>query len=129
MAGVVLVRPMDNGQVISPETTLFQLGSCDDMELQADVDEAYADALRPGMSARAALSGADAIFVARVTEVSPRVDSTTGGRLIKLSPLVAMNIPPGAICWRVWVYRIGWTFPPRAFLVGKNNESQSRVRL
>lgn len=95
MAGVILVRPIDNGQVISPDTTLFQLGSRDGVELQADVDEAYADALRPGMSARAALSGSDAIFAARVNEVSPRVDPTTGGRLIKLVPLEAMNIPSG----------------------------------
>jgi RND family efflux transporter MFP subunit len=95
MAGVVLVRPIDNGQVISPETTLFQLGSRDGVELQADVDEAYADALRPGMSARAALSGSDKIFAARISEVSPRVDPTTGGRLIKLVPPDAMNIPSG----------------------------------
>jgi RND family efflux transporter MFP subunit len=95
MAGVVLVRPVDNGQVISPETTLFQLGSRDGVELQADVDEAYADALRPGMSARAALSGSDKIFAARISEVSPRVDPTTGGRLIKLVPPEAMNIPSG----------------------------------
>ncbi len=95
MAGVVLVRPIDNGQVISPETTLFQLGSRDGVELQADVDEAYADALRPGLSARAALSGSNAIFAARITEVSPRVDSATGGRLIKLVPVDAMQLPPG----------------------------------
>ncbi len=95
MAGVVLVRPIDNGQVISPETLLFQLGSRDGVELQADVDESYADALRPGMSARAALSGSDDTFAARITEVSPRVDPTTGGRLIKLAPVQRMSIPPG----------------------------------
>ncbi|MDZ4691519.1 efflux RND transporter periplasmic adaptor subunit [Terricaulis sp.] len=95
MAGVVLVRPIDNGQVIGPETTLFQLGSGDDLELQADVDEAYADALRPGMSARAALSGSDEIFAARISEVSPRIDPTTGGRLVKLTPLARGAIPPG----------------------------------
>ncbi len=95
MAGIVLVRPIDNGQVISPETTLFQLGSRDGVELQADVDEAYADVLRTGMEARAALSGSDQIFAARVTEVSPRVDPTTGGRLIKLAPVEAASIPPG----------------------------------
>lgn len=95
MTGIVLVRPIDNGQVVSPETTLFQLGSRDGVELQADVDEAYADVLRPGMSVRAALSGSDEVFAARITEVSPRVDPTTGGRLIKLAPLEAMNIPPG----------------------------------
>lgn len=95
MAGVVLVRPVDDGQVISPETTLFQLGSLGGVELQADVDEAYGDALRPGMSARAALSGSDAIFPARLSEVSPRVDSSTGGRLIKLVPVEQMNVPLG----------------------------------
>lgn len=95
MTGIVLVRPIDNGQVVSPETTLFQLGSRDGVELQADVDEAYADVLRPGMSVRAALSGSDEVFAARITEVSPRVDPTTGGRLIKLAPVEAMNIPPG----------------------------------
>ncbi len=95
MAGIVLVRPIDNGQVISPETTLFQLGSRNGVELQADVDEAYADVLRAGMEARAALSGSDEIFAVRITEVSPRVDPATGGRLIKLAPVEAANIPPG----------------------------------
>jgi RND family efflux transporter MFP subunit len=95
MAGIVLVRLIDNGEVISSETTLFQLGSRDGLELRADVDEAYADALRPGMSARAALSGSDEIFAARISEVSPRIDPTTGGRLIKLTPIEAMSIPSG----------------------------------
>lgn len=95
MAGRVLVRPIDNGQVISTETTLFQLGSIADLELQADVDEAYADALTPGMVARAALSGSRAVFQTRVSEISPRIDPTTGGRLIKLVPVVAMTLPPG----------------------------------
>jgi len=95
MAGIVLVRPIDNGQVVALDTTLFQLGSRDGVELQADVDEAYADSLRPGMLARAALSGSDEIFAARVLEVSPRVDPTTGGRLIKLTPVETMSIPPG----------------------------------
>jgi multidrug resistance efflux pump len=53
MAGLIWVRTVDNGQVISPETMLFQIGSREGVELQADVDEAYADALRPGMMARA----------------------------------------------------------------------------
>jgi RND family efflux transporter MFP subunit len=95
MAGIVLLRAVDAGQVISPATTLFQLGSMDGVELQAEVDETYADALRPGMLARAALSGDDRIFSARLTEVSPRVDAATGGRLIKIAPVEAMNIPPG----------------------------------
>ncbi len=95
MAGIVLVRPIDNGQVVSAQTTLFQLGSLQGVEIHADVDEAYADALRPGMSARASLSGSEFQFAAQVIEVSPRVDATTGGRLIKLAPDTATRIPPG----------------------------------
>ncbi|MBP6748693.1 MAG: efflux RND transporter periplasmic adaptor subunit [Xanthomonadaceae bacterium] len=95
MAGTVLVRPIDNGQVVSTETTLFQLGSQQGVEIHADVDEMYADALRPGMSARASLSGSASQFAAHVIEVSPRVDATTGGRLIKLAPDSAIRIPSG----------------------------------
>jgi len=95
MAGIVLVRPIDNGQVVSAETTLFQLGSLQGVEIHADVDETYADALQPGMSARASLSGSKSQFTAHVVEVSPRVDATTGGRLVKLAPDTATRIPPG----------------------------------
>lgn len=95
MTGIVLVRPIDNGQVVSAETTLFQLGSLQGVEIHADVDETYADALQPGMSARASLSGSQSLFTAHVIEVSPRVDATTGGRLVKLAPDTAARIPPG----------------------------------
>jgi RND family efflux transporter MFP subunit len=95
MAGVVLYRPVDNGQVVGATTTLFQLGSLDGVEIQAQVDEAYADALKVGMAARASPSGANSVFAARVTEVSPQVDSTTGGRLIKLIPVEGPALAPG----------------------------------
>ena len=95
MAGVVLYRPIDNGQVISTTTSLFQLGSLQGSEIQAQVDEAYADALSPGLGARAVLTGSDQTFHARISEVSPQVDSTTGGRLIKLVPIDGPSLAPG----------------------------------
>jgi RND family efflux transporter MFP subunit len=95
MAGVVLLRPVDNGQVVTPTTTLFQLGSSDAREIDVEVDEAYADDLRPGMAARAAPSGSDLIFSARIEEISPRVDPATGGRSIKLLPDASISLPPG----------------------------------
>ena len=93
--GVVLVRPVDDGQLVSPETTLFQMGSDDAVELRAEADEAYADALRPGMKARAALTGSQEIFAASITEVSPRVDPVTGGRAIRLEASGARQLPAG----------------------------------
>lgn len=95
IAGVVMLRPIDNGQLVSPETTLFQMGSSAAMELRAEADEAYADALRPGMAARAALTGSDKVFAARVTEVSPRVDPVTGGRAIRLEAVGGGQMPAG----------------------------------
>jgi RND family efflux transporter MFP subunit len=95
MAGVILVRPIDNGQVVSATTTLFELGSLNGVEILAEVDEAYADALRPGMAARAAASGAETRFTAVVSEVSPKVDSSTGGRQVKVRPTVGAVLAPG----------------------------------
>lgn len=95
MDGVVLVRPVASGQVVSTTTTLFQLGSTQGIEIRAEVDEAYADSLRPGMTARAVLSGSETRFSARVSEVSPQVDAATGGRLVKLVPLDADHLAPG----------------------------------
>lgn len=95
MVGVVLFRPIDNGQVIATTTTLFQLGSVEETEIQAQVDEGYADTLRPGQLARLVLTGSNLPFSARVKEVSPQVDSTTGGRLVKLVALDGPVLPPG----------------------------------
>jgi RND family efflux transporter MFP subunit len=95
MAGVVLVRPIDNGQVVAAGETLFELGSATGVEIRAEVEEAYADRLRPGQTARAALSGSAEIFPARVTEVSPRVDSSTGGRMVRLAADGAQGLSPG----------------------------------
>lgn len=95
MAGVVLVRPIDNGQVVAAGETLFELGSATGVEIRAEVEEAYADTLRPGQTARAALSGSTVIFPARVTEVSPKVDSSTGGRTVRLAADGAQGLSPG----------------------------------
>ncbi len=95
MAGQVLARVIDNGQVVSASTILFTMGSARGVEIRADVDEAYADALRAGMTARAALTGSKAAFAARVSEVSPEVNTSTGGRLVKLTPEAAADVAPG----------------------------------
>jgi RND family efflux transporter MFP subunit len=95
IAGLVLERPVENGQFVSNENTLFRLGSVEGTELHAEVDEIYADDLRPGMMARAALSGSDKQFSARIKEISPQVDPSTGGRLIKLAPQGGIDLAPG----------------------------------
>ena len=47
------------------------------------------------MRSKAALTGSDQTFRARIAEISPRVDSATGGRLIKLVPIDGPDLAPG----------------------------------
>jgi RND family efflux transporter MFP subunit len=85
MDSLILVRPIDNGQVVTTATTLFQLGTPGGAaEIWAEVDEAYGGAVRPGMAARISATGSPAVVAGTVYEVAPRVDSSTGGRLVRL---------------------------------------------
>lgn len=95
MRGTILVRPIDNGQVVGSGETLFEIGSNAGTEIWAEVDETYADDIKAGMAARAAFSGSNRIFAARVIEVSPRINSATGGRQVKLVPESMGALPPG----------------------------------
>ena len=94
-ASLVLARPIDAGQVVDTNTTLFELGSLTGGEIEAEVDEAYADAIQPGMPARFAATGSKATFAGQVSEVSPRVDAATGGRLVRLTYGEMPGLVPG----------------------------------
>lgn len=66
-------------------------------EVETDVDEAVAGALRVGMNARLAPAGMnDEVYSGAVTFVSPRVEPTTGGRTVRLSINAgSSDLPPG----------------------------------
>lgn len=95
MDSIVLARPIDNGQVVTTTSTLFELGGLQGGEIEAEVDEAYGDAVRPGMTARVSPTGTRTVQTARVSEVSPRVDASTGGRLVRLRLEANHGLAPG----------------------------------
>ena len=93
--GVVLARPVDPGQVVSTDTSLFDIGSVA-LEIEAEADEYYADAVQLGQAAKIRAAGALALYDATVAEISPRVDPTTGGRLVRLdTQAMAASLLPG----------------------------------
>jgi RND family efflux transporter MFP subunit len=93
--GLILARPVDVGQVVSTETSLFDIGSIE-LEVEAEADEYYADAVQPGQTARINPAGSADIFDAVVSEISPRVDAATGGRIIRLeTEATANSLLPG----------------------------------
>lgn len=83
MVGTILARPLDLGQVVGLTDVIFQMGSAGPIEIEAEVDEFYADDLQVGMTTLMAPSGSEAKTAGRITEISPRVDPRTGGRLVR----------------------------------------------
>jgi len=93
--GLILARPVDVGQVVSTETSLFDIGSFE-LEIEAEADEYYADAVQPGQIARINPAGSADIFEAVVSRISPRIDPATGGRIVRLeTEAAADSILPG----------------------------------
>lgn len=86
MDGRIVLRPVDAGQVVTLTTQVFELVSQSPPEVETEVDETLAGAIRLGMDARIAPAGMDGrAFTGKVTFISPRVEPTTGGRKIRFS--------------------------------------------
>ncbi|XQW83821.1 efflux RND transporter periplasmic adaptor subunit [Thalassotalea piscium] len=82
--GIVLTRPIDQGQVVSVNDVLFQLGSDGPIEIEAEVDEIYASELNVDMKAILVPTGKQKKAIGRITEISPRVNPLNGSRLTRL---------------------------------------------
>jgi RND family efflux transporter MFP subunit len=97
MTGRILTRPVDPGQVVTATTVVFQIVSEGPPEVETDVDETVAGALKTGLRARLSPVGmGGAVFDGRVTFVAPNVDPATGGRTVRLRfDAPPAEIPPG----------------------------------
>lgn len=96
-AATVLSRGIDPGQVVSPSTVLFEVADLDHLEVDATVDELYAGDVHRGLSVRLRPAGSNRSIDAEVTFVAPTVDSTSGGRLVRIGLRAgdAANLPIG----------------------------------
>lgn len=83
MTGTILVRPVDPGQVVSAGTILFEIGSTGAVEVEAEIDEVYADRVPASAQVTLSPSGSITRFSGRISEIAPRVDPATGGRLMR----------------------------------------------
>lgn len=97
IAGQIVLRPIDLGQVVSLQTQIFELVSRTAPEVETDIDETVAGALRVGMTARLSPAGMNGqTFDGKIKYVADRVEPTTGGRTIRLSfNAPPQNLPPG----------------------------------
>lgn len=97
IAGRILTRPVDPGQVVDVKTEIFQLGSSAAPDVECEIDETLAGKIQLGMPARLSLaSRPEVIMSGRVTFVAPRVDPATGGQTVRISFLANPgDVPPG----------------------------------
>lgn len=97
IAGQIVLRPIDPGQVVDLRTQIFQLVSKTEPEVETDIDETVAGVLRVGMSARLSPAGLNGkTFDGKVKYVADRIEPTTGGRTIRLAfSAFPSDLPPG----------------------------------
>jgi RND family efflux transporter MFP subunit len=95
-AGRLLTRPVDPGQVVDGRTTIFELAPIADREVETEVDETYSVELALGQKARMAFPGSGGVVEGEIAYLSPQIDTTTGGRLVRLAyPDTAKELPVG----------------------------------
>lgn len=95
--GTVVTRGVDPGQVVSPSTTMFVLADLTHVRASASVDELYAAEIKRGLPVRLQPSGYNRVLEGTVSFVSPTVDASTGGRLVRvdIADLAGLTLPIG----------------------------------
>ncbi len=83
MTGTILFRPVDAGQVVSVNSILFEIGSAGAVEIEAEIDEVYADQVSIDAKITLSPSGSGKQFSGRISEIAPRIDPASGGRLMR----------------------------------------------
>ena len=84
VAGVVLARPVDVGQVVSTSSVIYEIAPLADVEVEADVDEQFLAEVREGLKADVLVAGRAQPIPATLYYVSPKVDPRTGGAKVRL---------------------------------------------
>lgn len=84
-AGTVLARGVDPGQVVDTSTVLYRIADLEDLAVEATVDELFAGEVKRGLEARLQPTGFNRTIDAEVSFVSPSVDTSTGGRTVRIA--------------------------------------------
>lgn len=95
IAGTVMSRSVDPGQLVSPSTVVFTVSDLSDLVVETNVDEAYATQITPGLPATLQLIGSPAVLEGKVRSVSPKVDPDTGGLAVKVGFADPQQAPVG----------------------------------
>lgn len=84
LSGVVLRRPVDNGQTVSPSTVIYEIATDAAPEIEAEVDEQYLPELKTGMTASvSALGNNRQLFTAKICYIAKEINRETGAATVR----------------------------------------------
>lgn len=95
MTGVVVTRGVNLGQLVDLQTELFVIADVGDLVVETDVDELYSAYMRDGLKVLLKPVGTSIVRGGRVVFTAPTVDSSTGGREIKIAFDEKVSLPVG----------------------------------
>lgn len=95
MAGTILARHAEVGQVVDTGTAIFSIADLGKLVVETDVDEAYGARIVPGLRAVLQLKGGADKLDGSVSSVAPQVDAATGGLAVKIAFDAPVTAPVG----------------------------------
>jgi RND family efflux transporter MFP subunit len=95
LAGTILSRDAETGQVVDTATVMFSVADLGQMVVETDVDETYATRVTPGLAAVLRLTGGIEKLDGSVSSVAPKVDAATGGLAVKIAFDAPVSAPVG----------------------------------
>ncbi|MEX2482000.1 MAG: efflux RND transporter periplasmic adaptor subunit [Gammaproteobacteria bacterium] len=95
LTGVVIMRGVDEGQMVDTQTELFTIADLSTLVVETDVDEVYSARMRVGLSAVLRPAGDGQSRTGSVSFAAPSVDSATGGRAIRIAFDEPVSLPVG----------------------------------
>ncbi len=119
IAGTVIARSVDLGQLVDASTALFTLADLSELIVETDVDESYGTQIALGQAAKMRLVGSRTTLEGAVTFVSPKVDAATGGLAVKIGFAAPLSAPVGlTVTANIVVDQRDGITVPRAALMG-----------
>jgi len=85
ISGLVLDRSVEPGDLVDPSDILMRLANIDNLHVEVQIDEVYADKIHVGQRAWLQLAGRTETVTGTVSFVAAKVDELTGSLRVKLA--------------------------------------------
>lgn len=93
--GTVIGRSVDPGAMVDLQSVLFTIADLETLVVETDIDEIYAAQITTGLAAVLQPAGMSETLPGHVSFAAPRIDPTTGGRLVRLDFDAPQDLPVG----------------------------------